>query len=592
MESVHSDSLENSNLSFNLQWHRQKKTNQDMGEKAEQIFEKSMEHNKETEYVFDSDETLEYELIEKKNFSIETRPNENSQEYDKYNTIDSHTRHKDTLYDLFLASDAEIYHNENENGNRNKYEKPHQFENSEFFRKCLKSDIYIKTQSCYSSQEKKRIETSETYTDKQNIYMNRSESENHIHNPYTSEQSEIDNYMATNSFWDSLSEIRHVHYKDVSEKDYETNEKKTSFIDDPKHGKYDYRHIRMSNGVKTTANIVDCPEFHFKSEINKANPSNITKEPKTDIKEEIDLIESKKTQDNGINFVDVMINSELHHSKLNRVIEHADCEYKNKNSKEITAHSTAFSYNEGFLKEETNKKCMVETKGNQTIEHARPSLQKEELPKYDSTINKEAQNELRKQLLDNTNCHWTLQKGRNILSGHRIKIETMKRSFSLPVQQFHGHKELCYENFWQSIDNGVKFSLPIRKISKSDSLPRILSTDLAYCLENMRNIRIIDCRFEYEYIGGHIKNAINIDTTDLLTHKLTEFGNNILIFYCEFSSVRAPKIAKFLRNYDRFNNEYPKLDFPEIYVLDGGYKNFYTQHPDLCVPRNYVPMNS
>jgi len=51
----------------------------------------------------------------------------------------------------------------------------------------------------------------------------------------------------------------------------------------------------------------------------------------------------------------------------------------------------------------------------------------------------------------------------------------------------------------------------------------------------------------------------------------------VLIFHCEFSSERGPKLSRFLRSQDRTLNKecYPHLHYPEIYLLEGGYKVFY-----------------
>lgn len=73
---------------------------------------------------------------------------------------------------------------------------------------------------------------------------------------------------------------------------------------------------------------------------------------------------------------------------------------------------------------------------------------------------------------------------------------------------------------------------------------------------------VIDCRFDYEYEGGHIKGAVNINTTNeieefLLGEKALKpspscSGDNakktILIFHCEFSAKRAPTLYVALPN--------------------------------------------
>ena len=109
---------------------------------------------------------------------------------------------------------------------------------------------------------------------------------------------------------------------------------------------------------------------------------------------------------------------------------------------------------------------------------------------------------------------------------------------------------------------------------------------------------IIDCRYPYEYDGGHIPGAVNLHTSEMLTkftqehHKLSAKKDIVLIFHCEFSSERGPKRLRFLRNLDRQINaeNYPKLNFPEIYIMKGGYCDFYEQYREVCVPRSYIPM--
>ena len=116
----------------------------------------------------------------------------------------------------------------------------------------------------------------------------------------------------------------------------------------------------------------------------------------------------------------------------------------------------------------------------------------------------------------------------------------------------------------------------------------------------LNSYRIIDSRYSYEFDGGHIKGAENIHNKD----DILNFFNNptscsgekrdILIFHCEFSSERGPKMCRHLRNHDREINaeNYPALFYPEIYILKGGYKEFYAHFKTMCSPMNYVPMLS
>uniref|UniRef100_A0A673TLB3 M-phase inducer phosphatase n=1 Tax=Suricata suricatta TaxID=37032 RepID=A0A673TLB3_SURSU len=110
---------------------------------------------------------------------------------------------------------------------------------------------------------------------------------------------------------------------------------------------------------------------------------------------------------------------------------------------------------------------------------------------------------------------------------------------------------------------------------------------------------IVDCRYPYEYEGGHIKTAVNLPLerdaeTFLLRSPITPCNLDkriILIFHCEFSSERGPRMCRFIRERDRAANDYPSLYYPEMYILKGGYKEFFPQHPTFCEPQDYRPMN-
>ncbi|KAI7790480.1 cell division cycle 25 homolog d isoform X2 [Triplophysa rosa] len=148
----------------------------------------------------------------------------------------------------------------------------------------------------------------------------------------------------------------------------------------------------------------------------------------------------------------------------------------------------------------------------------------------------------------------------------------------------------------------------------------------------VKDFLIIDCRYPYEYQGGHIKGAINLYTesqiqqavfqalektelcpdrrvsswgrheqwpswqSDSLPEKSAakEEGSSsprkLIVFHCEFSSKRGPHLCQYLRRLDRSLNVYPNLHYPELYLLLGGYKHFHSCYPDICEPCGYVPM--
>ncbi|KAI9604187.1 hypothetical protein H4Q26_003800 [Puccinia striiformis f. sp. tritici PST-130] len=120
---------------------------------------------------------------------------------------------------------------------------------------------------------------------------------------------------------------------------------------------------------------------------------------------------------------------------------------------------------------------------------------------------------------------------------------------------------------------------------------------------------VVDCRFGYEYEGGHIRAAINIhDKTNVdkmllqgevfargqrdvplpsESGKMDSAGQGkkvVVVFHCEYSAMRAPTIAKYLREQDRHMNmtHYPALYYPEVYILEGGYARYFAHSPQNC----------
>ncbi|CAH2083272.1 unnamed protein product [Euphydryas editha] len=152
-------------------------------------------------------------------------------------------------------------------------------------------------------------------------------------------------------------------------------------------------------------------------------------------------------------------------------------------------------------------------------------------------------------------------------------------------------------------DFSLPFALPLTIGDHSD-LKSISCETLASLLrgeytDSINDFQVIDCRYPYEYEGGHILGAVNLYTT---AHILTLVNKplqpkegdkrNILVFHCEFSLERGPKLSRFLRSSDRDKNRenYPSLCYPEVYLLHEGYRAFYQRFPDLCSPTGYTAM--
>ncbi|KAJ7582837.1 hypothetical protein C8J56DRAFT_894617 [Mycena floridula] len=153
--------------------------------------------------------------------------------------------------------------------------------------------------------------------------------------------------------------------------------------------------------------------------------------------------------------------------------------------------------------------------------------------------------------------------------------------------------------------------LPCHRVTE-DGLMRITPSTLNRLLDgayedNIRDFHIIDCRFDYEYDGGHIPGAVNINTATqveqlLLGPSLTKpkpsisgdsAKKTVLVFHCEFSAKRAPTFAKHLRAKDRAMNNhiYPKIHYPEVYILQGGYCGYFKECSVRCEPPAYVTMD-
>lgn len=145
-------------------------------------------------------------------------------------------------------------------------------------------------------------------------------------------------------------------------------------------------------------------------------------------------------------------------------------------------------------------------------------------------------------------------------------------------------------------------TLPILKQSRHNDLASIDPNTLVDLLngkydEKIAKYFIFDARYPYEYNGGHINGAESGFVKEGVIEKLFKEPIKcekpvILIFHCEFSAERGPKLMREIRERDRTINKknYPNLFYPEIYLLEGGYKQFYESHEHLCEPRSYLPM--
>jgi len=159
------------------------------------------------------------------------------------------------------------------------------------------------------------------------------------------------------------------------------------------------------------------------------------------------------------------------------------------------------------------------------------------------------------------------------------------------------------------------FVLPLTR-GKHQDLKSISPQTLVDLLDGrfqhlVENFTVVDCRYPYEYDYGHVRDAVNLWTKDMVWNRFmegrkaiststngdaghgSERKRTIIVFHCEFSSERGPALSRYLRNKDRDDNKdnYPALHWPEVYLLEGGYKAFYENFQEWCDPCGYRPMN-
>lgn len=147
--------------------------------------------------------------------------------------------------------------------------------------------------------------------------------------------------------------------------------------------------------------------------------------------------------------------------------------------------------------------------------------------------------------------------------GRVENILPLKQNFSrsLSVSEDTIKKALQRESTENDLigDFSREFCLPLVS-GRHHDLKSITPTTLALLLRghfnNMGSFKLIDCRYPYEYEGGHIIGAVNLFTKqqildELLTskikeeisyNKLQDTKRHILVFHCEFSSERGPNL--------------------------------------------------
>lgn len=204
-------------------------------------------------------------------------------------------------------------------------------------------------------------------------------------------------------------------------------------------------------------------------------------------------------------------------------------------------------------------------------------------------------------------------KRRRSLAGTRVSLEQDPESprSSCVLQR---SKSFCQTDIERLLDGEEGSGDLIGDFTKPFVIPTVdgKHQDLKYITPDMmvaalngqfnclvEQLIVIDCRYPYEFEGGHIKGALNLHLEDQVEDFLmkvpivprSEDKRVVIVFHCEFSSERGPRMCRFVRERDRAMNEYPKLHYPELYILKGGYKDFYPIFQTQCEPQSYRPMH-
>lgn len=207
------------------------------------------------------------------------------------------------------------------------------------------------------------------------------------------------------------------------------------------------------------------------------------------------------------------------------------------------------------------------------------------------------------------NCSLLSSNSHSIQNAPFQSTHSLRRTFSSHVS----HNDFVHNAPIQlpsciSLETGERLQLPHSQ-SSHDAIKRITSETLVDLLNGkytsiVDEFVIIDCRFLYEFEGGHIDSAVNISSIPQIEQFIAQTADcfqdkkhckvvkRALIFHCEYSSFRAPRMALYVRKMDRKINasSYPQLSFPEMYILEGGYRQFFQHYPIYCSPRHYVEM--
>ncbi|CAD8079441.1 unnamed protein product [Paramecium primaurelia] len=172
----------------------------------------------------------------------------------------------------------------------------------------------------------------------------------------------------------------------------------------------------------------------------------------------------------------------------------------------------------------------------------------------------------------------------------------LRRGISISSETSSPDRQFERQEFFSS------FRVPVNFCEENDGLNRLqhfekdavnyITSETLY--KNANDITLFDCRYKFEFEGGHIHGATHLCNPfeiESIFFKQIPTVKPVIVLYCEFSEKRSVQIYKQIRNTDRNLNQYPNLHYPDLYILNKGFSNYSLEYPSQ-IQGKYIRMDS
>ncbi|MGH0174796.1 UNVERIFIED_CONTAM: hypothetical protein FKN15_069188 [Acipenser sinensis] len=179
-------------------------------------------------------------------------------------------------------------------------------------------------------------------------------------------------------------------------------------------------------------------------------------------------------------------------------------------------------------------------------------------------------------------------KRRKSLAGSVAREEDKEEDAQVKSQFLQRSKSFCEIELL--LDNDMKEL--IGDFTKPFVLPTVdgRHQDLKYITSEVM-VAALNGEFDQGAVNLHMEEQVEDYLLKCPLTLSTPEKHLVLVFHCEFSSERGPRMCRFVRQKDRMMNLYPNLHYPELYILKGGYKEFFPKFQNQCRPQSYRPMH-